>query len=112
MKSVEITSKDKFKDTIKEIVRKLQIRCRDHELLNDVLRKAGKKLEADLSLSPVERAKLNPRKGAESKKSQVEKLDSHNGIGQTSIDDSESISVSSSDSSSGVSSVEVSSVDC
>mmetsp|Transcript_6942 Transcript_6942/g.10992 ORF Transcript_6942/g.10992 Transcript_6942/m.10992 type:complete len:339 (+) Transcript_6942:146-1162(+) len=50
MKSVEIASKDKFKSTLKDVVRKIQIRCRDQELLADVLVKAGKSLETDLGL--------------------------------------------------------------
>jgi hypothetical protein len=125
MKAVEIMSKDKFKDTIKEIVRKLQIRCRDHELLKDVLRKAGKKLDKDLSLSPVERARLTPKKETPAKNkpaispAKVSKLrdtqqnsyDSERTSGEESAHDSESISISSSNSSSILSSVEVSSVE-
>ena len=129
MKSVEITSKDKFKDTIKEIVRKLQIRCRDQELLNDVLRKAGKRLDKDLSLSPGERARFTPKKGMPAKKTspisptkvadlRTERDESDDSSGSSqemskgeSGDESDSVSVSSSYSSSGLSSVEVSSVE-
>ena len=45
MKSVELASKSKFKDAIKDIVRKFKIRCRDHDLLREVLVKAGKSLD-------------------------------------------------------------------
>jgi hypothetical protein len=48
MKSVELASKSKFKGTIKDIVRKFKIRCRDQDLLREVLVKAGKSLETDL----------------------------------------------------------------
>lgn len=122
MKSVEIASKDKFKSTMKEIVRKLQIRCRDQELLHDVLRKAGKSLETDLSLSPVERAELNGRNGSKrsvfsspskisvTRNFQSEDSGDSDSDSEESDNDSESVSVSSS-SSSNESSVEVSSVD-
>jgi hypothetical protein len=128
MKSVEIASKDKFKTTMKDIVRKLQIRCRDQELLHDVLRKAGKSLETDLSLSPVERAALKRKKDSETTfvaspktfstphgiQGEEDSDDSSDNDASTEPEqdgnDSESISVSSSDSSDG-SSVEVSSVE-
>jgi hypothetical protein len=48
MKSVELASKSKFKGTIKDIVRKFKIRCRDQDLLREVLVKAGRSLETDL----------------------------------------------------------------
>lgn len=129
MKSVEIASKDRFKGTMKEIVRKLQIRCRDQELLHDVLRKAGKSLRTDLSLSPVERSALNGMNGSKKKANASPRASSgstkrvqndddssrsnERGSRSSSIetdDASESVSVSSSSSSS-VSSVDVSSVE-
>ena len=123
MRSVELLSKDSFKDSIKEIVRKLQIRCRDQELLNDVLKKAGKNLDKDLSLSPVERSRFGPKKGPSMKKKQSissnkvsavhdkqskQQLKRRDAGSDESLD---SISVSSSSSSSGLSSVDVSSVE-
>ncbi|KAG7374507.1 hypothetical protein IV203_013602 [Nitzschia inconspicua] len=116
MKSVEIASKDKFKITMKEIVRKLKIRCRDQELLHDVLRKAGKSLETDLSLSPVERVAPKEEKVEKFSTKSSGSVDSSEGSdsdASTEIEeenDSESISVSSS-SVSTVSSVDVSSVE-
>ncbi|KAG7349325.1 hypothetical protein IV203_011922 [Nitzschia inconspicua] len=121
MKSVEIASKDKFKITMKEIVRKLQIRCRDQELLHDVLRKAGKSLETDLSLSPVERVapkeekveKFSTKSSEFVPNGSVDSSEGSDSDASTEIEeenDSESISVSSS-SVSTVSSVDVSSVE-
>jgi hypothetical protein len=50
MKSVELASKSKFKDAIKDIVRKFKIRCQDHDLLREVLVKAGRSLETDMDM--------------------------------------------------------------
>jgi hypothetical protein len=111
MESVEIASKDKFKSTMKDIVRKLQIRCRDQELLQDVLRNAGKSFQTDLSLSPAERATGKRGKEADQNvsSSPMNLFLSGDGITmrETTKKESESVSVSSS----GTSSVEISSLE-
>ncbi|KAL3916425.1 MAG: hypothetical protein SGILL_005185 [Bacillariaceae sp.] len=122
MSSVELTTKHTFKQAISEIARKLAIRCKDQQLLDQVLQ-AGKKIDKDLSLSPIERNRFSPMKSSSMKKrsavspSKVSQLRKTQTKQQTkakdagSIDSLDSISVSSSSSGSGLSSVDVSSVE-
>lgn len=85
MKSVEFTSKDKFKHAMKEIVKEVQGRCEDGKLTRDVLKVAGQTMSTDLGIAD--------------KKSDY------------SSDDSDDKSSASSTSGSNLSSVEVSSVE-
>jgi hypothetical protein len=50
MKSVEFSSKDKFKLAMKEIVKEIQKRCKDGKLTRDVLKVAGQKMSTDLGM--------------------------------------------------------------
>lgn len=51
MRSVELVGKDKFKTAIKTIARKMEQRCKDQDLVHDMLKIAGHALSSELGLS-------------------------------------------------------------